>query len=531
MPNPRQDEFATDNGVSRSIWMSAAKIPARGPLAGEVRASICIVGAGIAGLTVAYRMARPGRKVIVLDDGPIAGGESCRTTAHLCSALDDRYIELERLHGQEGARLAAESHAAAVDEIERIVTAEGIQCDFQRLDGYLVHPDGDPELLFSELDAVRRAGIAEAELVDRVPIESFDFGRALRFPRQGQFHILSYLRALALAAIRNGAWIHDGTHVASVEPGHPARVVTAGGPVVTADTVLIATNTPVIDRVTMHTKQAAYRTYVVAGRLPEESMPRLLLWDTLDPYHYVRVQRGDAGYDYLIVGGEDHRTGEPDESERRHQRLMEWTRERFPAVTDFPYRWSGQVMEPVDGLGFIGVNPGSDENLLIATGDSGNGMTHGTIAGLLIPDLIEGRANRWAGLYDPARKTLQSAGTFARENLKVAGHYADLATASEVDQVSDIQPGEGAVVREGLKKLALYRDPSGKLHALSAICPHLGCVVHWNGGEKTWDCPCHGSRFHALGAVVNGPANKGLAPTAHAEADTVSNHRRSSAGE
>jgi Rieske Fe-S protein len=237
----------------------------------------------------------------------------------------------------------------------------------------------------------------------------------------------------------------------------------------------------------------------------------VLLWDTLDPYHYVRVQRGGAGFDYLIVGGEDHRTGERDDTDLRHERLMEWTRARFPMARDFPYRWSGQIMEPVDALGFIGVNPGSGDNLMIATGDSGNGMTHGTIAGLLIPDLIEGRPNPWAGLYDPARKTLQAAGTFARENLKVVGHFADHATASEVDQISDIRPGEGAVMRQGLKKLALYRDPAGQLHTLSATCPHLGCIVHWNSGEKTWDCPCHGSRFHALGEVVNGPANKGLA--------------------
>jgi glycine/D-amino acid oxidase-like deaminating enzyme/nitrite reductase/ring-hydroxylating ferredoxin subunit len=508
----RQDEFATDNGACRSVWMSVGKIPGRGVLAGDLNADVCIVGAGIAGLTIAYRMARPGRKIVVLDDGPIAGGESCRTTAHLCSALDDRFVELERLHGQDGARLAAESHAAAIDEIERIVTTERIDCDFERLDGYLFQPEGNPELLSEELEAARRAGLAEIEMVQRIPIASFDFGRAIRFSRQAQFHILSYLRGVALAAVRNGAWIHDGTHVTAVEPGRPARVVTANGPIVTADAVVIATNTPVIDRVTMHTKQAAYRTYVVAGRIAEDSVPHLLLWDTLDPYHYVRRQRGEDGSDYLIVGGEDHRTGEADDMRDRHNRLMAWTRERFPAVRDFPYRWSGQIMEPVDALGFIGVNPGSESNLLIATGDSGNGMTHGTIAGLLIPDLIEGRSNPWAALYDPARKTLQSAGTFARENLKVAGHYADHATASEVDQISDIVSGEGAVVRQGLKKLAIYRDQSGALHTLSATCPHLGCIVHWNSGEKTWDCPCHGSRFHALGHVVNGPANKGLAP-------------------
>jgi glycine/D-amino acid oxidase-like deaminating enzyme/nitrite reductase/ring-hydroxylating ferredoxin subunit len=510
----RQDEFATDNGASRSLWMSVAKIPARGPLTGDLRADVCIVGAGIAGLTIAYRMARPGRKIVVLDDGPIAGGESCRTTAHLASALDDRFVELERMHGEDGARLAAQSHAAAIDEIERIVTTERIDCDFERLDGYLFQPEGDPDLLREELTAAVRAGLDGTELLERAPINSFDTGRALRFPAQGQFHVLKYLRGLALAAVRSGAWIHDDTHVTAVEAGRPARVFSARGPVVTADAVVVATNTPVIDRVTMHTKQAAYRTYVVAGRIPEESVPRLLLWDTLDPYHYVRLQHGEAGLDYLIVGGEDHRTGEADDMYDRHQRLMEWTRTRFPHVRDFPCRWSGQIMEPVDALGFIGVNPGSEDNLLIATGDSGHGMTHGTIAGLLIPDLLEGRPNPWAGLYDPARKTLQSVCTFARENLKVAGHYADHATKSEVDQISDITPGEGAVVRQGLKKLAVYRDQTGRIHIRSATCPHLGCIVHWNTGEKTWDCPCHGSRFHALGHVVNGPANKGLAEAA-----------------
>jgi nitrite reductase/ring-hydroxylating ferredoxin subunit len=261
--------------------------------------------------------------------------------------------------------------------------------------------------------------------------------------------------------------------------------------------------------VAMHTKQAAYRTYVVAARIPEHSAPRLLLWDTLDPYHYVRRQSGTVGFDYLIVGGEDHRTGEPDETEKRHGRLIAWTRERFPQVRDFPYRWSGQIMEPVDALAFIGLNPG-DDNLFIATGDSGNGMTHGTIAGLLIPDLIDGRSNPWAKLYHPSRKNIEAMGTFARENLKVARHYADHLTGGDISEVAQIPAGDGAVLRHGLHKIAVYRDPAGTLHTFSAVCPHLGCVVQWNGGEKTWDCPCHGSRFHALGHVVNGPANKGL---------------------
>jgi len=490
--------------------MEVEGIRGRGTLTADLRTEICVVGAGIAGLTTAYRLARGGRKVVVLDDGVIGGGETCRTTAHLTHALDDRYFELERLHGQDGARLAAESHTAAIDEIARIVAQERIDCDFERIDGYLFQPAGDPEYLLKELEAVRRAGIIGAGLVERAPLEFFDTGRALHFPSQAQFHVLRYLRGLAQAITKAGGLIHDETHVTSVERAQPALVKTEAGPIVTADTVVIATNTPMIDRVVMHTKQAAYRTYVVAARIPEHSVPRLLLWDTLDPYHYVRVQSGGDGFDYLIVGGEDHRTGQPDETVKRHTQLIAWAQERFPQALDFPYRWSGQIMEPVDSLAFIGRNPG-DDNLFIVTGDSGNGMTHGTIAGLLIPDLIEGRSNAWAKLYDPSRKTIEAAGTFARENLKVAGHYADHLTGGDASDVDDISAGDGAVLRHGLHKIAVYRDPAGTLHAHSAVCPHLGCIVQWNGGEKTWDCPCHGSRFHALGHVVNGPANKGLA--------------------
>jgi glycine/D-amino acid oxidase-like deaminating enzyme/nitrite reductase/ring-hydroxylating ferredoxin subunit len=506
------DRFITDNGASRSLWMETPALRQGVPLQSDLRVDVCIVGAGISGLTTAYHLARRGRQVAVLDDGPVGGGESCRTTAHITAALDDRYFELERLHGEAGARLAAESHGAAVAEIARMVAEERIDCDFLRVDGYLFDPAGDSDILIRELDATRRAAVPGVELVERVPLESFDTGRALRFPQQAQFHILRYLRGLSQAIARMGVTIHSGTHVTHVEAGRPAHVRTAPGPTVTAEAVVVATNTPVIDRVVMHTKQAAYRSYVVAARVPENSIPRLLLWDTLDPYHYVRLQPGGVGYDYLIVGGEDHRTGEADNADERHERLSTWTRERFPQAEEFPFRWSGQVMEPVDGLGYIGRNPG-DDNLFIVTGDSGNGMTHGTIAGMLLPDLIEGHSNSWAGLYDPTRKTLGAIGTFGRENAKVAGHYADLITGGDASGADDIAPGTGAVLREGMSKVAVFRDPQGMLHRRSAICPHLGCVVRWNSGEKTWDCPCHGSRFHALGEVVNGPANTGLRAT------------------
>jgi len=510
----------TDNGRTTSVWMQTADMPEQTQLKEDVQADVVIVGAGIAGLTTAYLLTKEGKRVVVLDDGPLAGGETCRTTAHLVNALDERYYEIERLHGERGARLAAESHTAAVDRIEAIVGEEGIECDFTRLDGYLFVPPGDdPAQLGEELRAAHRAGLTDVEHVERAPVESFDTGAALRFPRQAQFHILKYLRGLAEAVKRNGGEIYTGTHASKITGGDEARVETSGGATVRAGAIVVATNSPVNDLVAIHTKQAPYRTFVVGARVPRGSVPQILLWDTPDPYHYVRTQRvedeggegGSGGYDVLIVGGEDHKTGQADDAEERFRRLEEWTRERFPQVESFEFRWSGQVMEPVDGLAYIGHNPLDSDNVYIATGDSGNGMTHGTIAGILLTDLISGRENAWAELYEPSRKTLSAIKDFAEENLNVAAQYTDLVTPGEVSDASEIKAGDGAIIRRGLTKIACYRDDAGALHERSAICAHLGCVVRWNSTEKTWDCPCHGSRYQTDGHVVNGPAISGLA--------------------
>jgi glycine/D-amino acid oxidase-like deaminating enzyme/nitrite reductase/ring-hydroxylating ferredoxin subunit len=498
--------------------MATAEVPGASPLGEDARADVCVVGAGIAGLTVGYLLAREGKSVVVLDDGPVAGGETSRTTAHIVNALDDRYYELERLHGERGARLAAESHTAAIDLIEEIITAEKIECDFERLDGYLcAAPGQSTEQLGDELRAAHRVGLTEVEYVERVPFDGYDFGAALRFPRQAQFHILKYMAGLAEAFRRRGGRLHTRTHAEVIEGGEGAHVKTAAGFDVKTGAIVVATNTPVNDRVAIHTKQAPYRTYVIGARVEHGAVPRMLLWDTEDPYHYVRLQTvrgqyGDPTHDVLIVGGEDHKTGQAEDFDARFRRLEEWTRERFPSVESIEYRWSGQVMEPVDGLAFIGRNPLDSDNVFIATGDSGNGMTHGTIAGRLLTDLILGRENAWATLYDPARMTLRAGLEYARENLNVAAQYTDYLTGGEVESAEEITPGAGAVVRRGLKKIAAYRDEEGTLHERSAVCTHLGCVVGWNDKEKTWDCPCHGSRFDARdGHVVNGPANEGLA--------------------
>jgi len=473
---------------------------------------VCIIGAGIAGLTAAYLLRREGHDVQVVDAFDMGAGETGRTTAHLTAVLDDRFVTLEKLFGTKGVQLAAASHRAAIDTIERIVREAEIDCDFERVDGLLFASGAEQvDLLNREGGAALNAGFTDLVAVDSLRLPGVRFhGPALRFPRQAQFHVGKYLQGLARDFTARGGHIEIGVKAVGVEEGEIATVELEGNRQIRARHVIVATNTPFIDRVTMHTKQAAYRTYVVGFAVPAGTFAPVLLWDLHDPYHYVRVVRNIDGGEVLIVGGEDHKTGQEDEPAARFSRLTEWARNHFEGLGEVKYRWSGQVMEPIDGLAFIGRNPG-DRNVYVVTGDSGNGMTHGTLGALIIKDLIDGHANPWAELYDPARKNLQAAGSFIDENANVLGHLVkDWIGGGAVKERREIAMGSGAIVRDGLSLLAVYRDNDGRYHELSAACTHLGCVVQWNGVEKSWDCPCHGSRFAPDGVVLNGPAAKPL---------------------
>lgn len=491
----------------------------RPPLAESARADVCVIGAGIAGLTTAYLLVRDGRSVILIDDGEPGCGQTGVTTAHLSNEIDDRYVEIARLHGEDGARLACESHRAAIARIESICARERIACDFRRVSGYLfLSPGHGRDLLIEEMQAARNAGV-DVEMLDKAPVTGFDSGACLHFPRQAQFHPLKYIRGLADAFEGAGGRLYGGTRATRIDGGDPVRVETASGAVIAANAVVVATNSPFNDVVAIHTKQAPYHSYVIAARLAPGTVTPALYWDTEDPYHYVRVQSttnaqlgGDNSdpVDLLIVGGEDHKAGQAQDAQERYEALERWMREHFPAARDVEFRWSGQVMETQDGLAFIGANPMDSSNVYVATGDSGMGMTHGTIAGMLLTDLIAGRENPWTRLYNPSRVRAGAAGEFLKENLNVAAQYTSWLTRGEVSSVDEIAPNTGAVVREGALKVAVFRDEAGELHKRSAVCTHLGCIVAWNPSASTWDCPCHGSRFDKLGIVLNGPASKDL---------------------
>jgi len=505
-------------GRNRSFWERTAEKFSTAPLQQDITADVCVIGAGIAGVNTAYLGARENRSVVLIDDGPVGGGMTGRTTAHLVNAIDDRYIDIEKFLGEECARLTAESHTAAIDCADRIVSDHNIDCDFARVDGYLfLPPGGSVTELMEELEAIHRAGLVRVERVDSLRNTKINSDAVLRFPRQAQFHPLKFLNGVAGVIVDSGGKIYTGTRVVSVEDGERVKVKTADGHTITARAAVVATNCPINDRVLIHSKQAPYATYAICLRVTRP-VEHALFWDTAEaaedekqkigpvPYHYVRFARDEQG-DVLIVGGEDHKTGQAEDCAQRFAKLERWARERFPFVGEITDHWSGQVMEPVDGIAYIGRNPG-DKNVYVVTGDSGNGITHGILAGILINDLIAGRENPWTKLYDPSRKTLKPRvlADYIAENANVAAQFRDYVTPGSVKSVDEIKPGQGAVLRDGAKKIATYRDENGNLHAFSAVCPHLGCVVRWDACEKTWDCPCHGSRFDALGCLVNGPA-------------------------
>ncbi len=499
------------NGASRSVWMPTVSVPVFSPLQGDIGAAVCVIGAGIAGLTSAYLLSKEGKEVVLVDAMGIGAGETGRTTAHFFPP-DEWYVDIENAFGLAKARLIADSFSSATSLVESIIQKEGIECEFERLNGYLYAlPENGFKELDKEIDAARRAGV-DAEQLVQVPGLSFDTGPCIQYKNQAQFHPLKYVSGLAQAFVSNGGKIHCGTRALNIDGDNDIQVVTTNSGKIRASAVVVATNTPFNDRVVMHTKQAGYRTYVIGMRVPKGSVPRILLWDTGDPYYYVRLETPDphADHEILIVGGADHKVGQETHPEHRYDEIERWVRERFPMAQSVEYRWSGEIMEPSDGPAYLGRNPMDDKNVYIITGDSGNGMTHCTIGAMLVTDLIMGRANPWASIYDPARKVTHGMSDFVAEQANTLSQYGEWVTGGEVESAQEIAAGQGAIVRDGTRKLAVYRDEHGELHSLSAKCTHLGCVVHWNSAERSWDCPCHGSRFDVKGEVLHGPAPTSL---------------------
>ncbi|MDB5487291.1 MAG: glycine/D-amino acid oxidase, deaminating [Reyranella sp.] len=512
---------------TESLWIRDARTNGRWPLIPTLpldagaRCDTVVIGGGIAGLSVAHELAEAGQSVILLDRGPLGGGMTGRTTAHLAPPCDDLLSALIDMRGEALAGAFHRSHVAAVDRIEEIVRTHGLECGFRRLDGFLFPAIGTPEIegarqIDKEFEAGRKLGV-EVERHGGVPFEGLSRVPALRYLRQATFHPLRYLEGLAKVAVARGVRLHANTPVVGIEEEQGrVDVTTASGIRLVAARAVVATNSPINNVVAIHSKMAPYRTYAMAFDVPADTLPDALYWDMADPYHYVRLQpattggtKGGNGW-WLIAGGEDHKSGEADDGAERFAKLEAWIRRLLPALGPEVTRWSGQVLDTIDMCGFIGRNPGND-NVWVVTGDSGQGITHGALSGLLLSKLIQGAKTDWEEIYDPSRKPAAAALTYLKENLTAVENFAEYLTGGEIESADDLKPGEGAILRHSLKKIAAARDTDGQLHLRSASCTHLGCIVHWNGTEQCWDCPCHGSQFAPDGSVLNGPATTPLA--------------------
>jgi glycine/D-amino acid oxidase-like deaminating enzyme/nitrite reductase/ring-hydroxylating ferredoxin subunit len=490
---------------TKSLWLDAETVPKFQTLASDLDVDVAIVGGGITGLTAAYLLSQAGKTVAILEKGHLLSGETGFTTAHLTAVLDEPYHRLFNQLGEEKAITIAASHLAAIDFIEARVIENKIGCSFKRVDGYIyTEVEEQLEEMEKQLAGLQRVGLSPSPTKE-MPLP-FPIKEAIKIPNQGQFHPVRYLRGILDLCVRQNVQIYDDTKVVEVHEGKPCRIQTTSGEV-TARDVIVAANVPINNRLFLQTKIASYRTYAIAARVRGLREAVGLFWDLEDPYHYLRSFT--SGEDrYLILGGEDHKTGMEEHTEAKFDLLSEYLFNHFDVIHQ-EYQWSGQIIEPVDGIAFIGKNTLS-EHVYVSTGYSGNGMTYGTLAAIQLAEQILGRENPWKNVYDATRlPPLSTAPDYLAENKDypiclVTDRFTKTVGADE------IEANQGGIVYSHGEKVAVFRDTNGELHAFSPVCPHLGCYVRWNLAERTWDCPCHGSRFSCQGQVLNGPAVSNL---------------------
>ncbi|KAL1839262.1 hypothetical protein VTJ49DRAFT_1699 [Mycothermus thermophilus] len=532
---PDPQKFMHTSGAMDPVWVHKQpfdSFPTFPSLSQDLHTDIAIIGSGIAGAHIAYELVKRGHKVVMLEARDVLSGETGRTSAHLTSDLDDGYIEIAKKHGEEGAKTAAEAHSWAVGRVGEIAKELGIECEYRRVKAYTV---SQYEVGTKEHDEEVKELKAEAEKQKNLGLESsFDPNLTVRgwtgkpdqrggqvVANQATFHPTRYMAGLL-------SWLKQqpnfqaysrtrviGVHEQGVEllgMGHKrVKIDTEAGHTVHAEHAVEATCIP-LQKLAIIAELEFYRSYCVAVRVPKGSVEDCLLYDAADQYKYARLTACDEKDDYLVVGGCDHKVGQ-EESTMRFEELEKWTRERFPQAGEVDYRWSGQIIEPVDHVAFIGKNQGCDR-IYVVTGDSGDGLTHGVIAGRLLADEIEGKENEWAGLYSPKRlgSVLKSLPHLVKHDVQINLQYKRF-LETDIKDIEDLAPGCGGVLNPATSKpLAVYKDPEGKVHKFSALCPHMKGVVCWNHVEKSFDCPVHGSRFSKDGVCVNGPAKMNLSP-------------------
>jgi glycine/D-amino acid oxidase-like deaminating enzyme/nitrite reductase/ring-hydroxylating ferredoxin subunit len=493
-------------------WTDSASIPTFPKLDRDLDVDVVVVGAGITGLTTAYLAAMGGQSVAVLERDRCAQVDTGHTTAHLAMVTDTRLKKLEKAFGRTHAQAVWDAGLAAIALVDEIIREHEIDCGFEWVDGYLHAPGGQASREQAN-EFQEEAGLAnelgfDATFVQEVPVVG---GPGVRFDNQARFHPRRYLAGLAKAARENDVPIFEHSEVE--EFIDKPLGLKANGHTVRARDIVIATHNPLagvsgmVSATAFQTKLALYTSYVVAGRVPRDTIPDALFWDTGDPYQYLRLDRR-RDYDMVVFGGEDHKTGQAPDTHARWERLERAIAARIPQI-EFTHRWSGQVIETPDGLPYIGQMA---EHQYAGTGYGGNGMTFGTLAAMMMSDAIGGRRNPWAELFDAGRAAIRRGlWEYVKENADYPYYLMrDRFAGAEGKSLRSVRRGQGKIIEHQGSKVAAYRGPDGVLSLHSATCTHMGCIVRWNDGERTWDCPCHGSRFTTEGDVISGPAEKPL---------------------
>lgn len=484
-----------------SLWTGTSGQTNYPELKGKVKAGVAIIGGGIAGLNAAYYLTQLGYEVTVIEAGRIATGTSGNTTAKITSQHELKYTHLKK-HFRAGAKLYAESNQWAIGEYKRIIDKEAIKCDFRSAPAYTyVMKEDTLSEVEKEVEIAKGLGLP-ASFVDSVEGLPFAIKGAVKFDDQAFFHPRKYLLAVAEVIKRQGGHIYEKSRVTEVKEGDSCIVRTDQGSVA-AKHVIVATNYPIYDKGMYFTRLSQMRSYALAAKL-ENSMPEGMFINIDDLGLSFRPHIMDQETWY-VIGGEDHVVGEESDSSDHYQKLEQLARERFN-ISAIDFKWAAQDSVPADRVPYIGRMP-LTKNIYVTTGYAEWGMTTSLVSGRLLADLIDGKENEWAGLYDPSRiKPVASAKEMAKEGIRTAkGVVRHLTERKEVD-VESLMPEEGKIFTKNGEKLAVSKDKDGNVKAVSAVCTHLGCIVAWNNNDKSWDCPCHGSRFKPDGEVITGPA-------------------------
>ncbi|MUG90993.1 FAD-dependent oxidoreductase [Scytonema sp. UIC 10036] len=493
-------------GKNISYWIDSTPENKFSSLVNTVTVDVAIVGAGIAGITAATLLKRAGKTVALIDSDRIAAGVSGHTTAKVTSLHQLVYAELIEKFGEEKARIYAQSNQAALERVAAFVEEEQIDCDFSRQSAYSFTESQDQlNKIEKEVEAALKLGLP-ASYVRQTSLP-FPIAGAIKFDNQAQFHSRKYLLHLAKGITGNGSYVFENTRVQRVEEDNPCQVITNRGTVQAQD-VIITTNLPILDQGLFFAKTYPKRSYIIGARIEASKAPKGMYIGIGETYYSIRTTPYQDGL-LLLIGGGGHKVGTVTNTEEKYLDLEAFARSRF-GIDSFEYRWSTQDAVSFDRLPYIGKLTPLNNHIYVATGFSLWGMTKGTLSGMLLADKILGIDNPWAELYDATRATPFVSVEGIKQNFDVGVHWIGDRIKGIGDSFVDVANGEGKIVTVDGKKVAAYRDERGEIHAVSAVCPHLGCVVAWNSAEKSWDCPCHGSRFNSDGTILHGPTVKDL---------------------